>query len=127
MSLRNSLSGTSLSITPPSYPASPSPTIADSPDENITWDGKTLNLAPPPMRSQLVAGNVIFNSNLVLEHMSPEVAGITTQWTADAWSCAQEICNTSMIIPANEYVRQYKWAQCTCAKDWPPNHPFISA
>ncbi|KAF8522354.1 hypothetical protein JB92DRAFT_3110713 [Gautieria morchelliformis] len=29
------------SITPPSYPASPAPTIADSPDENITWDGNS--------------------------------------------------------------------------------------
>ncbi|KAF8529846.1 hypothetical protein JB92DRAFT_3106540 [Gautieria morchelliformis] len=82
------------SIIPPSYPASPAPTIADSPDENITWDGKTLSSAPPPMRSQLVAGDVIFKSNLVLEHMFPE-----------------EICNTSMIIPANEHVQQYKPAR----------------
>ncbi|KAF8490765.1 hypothetical protein JB92DRAFT_3128713 [Gautieria morchelliformis] len=63
------------------------------------------------MRSRLVAGDAIFKSNLVLEHMFPEVAGITTQWTADAWSHAQEICNTVTIIPANEHVRQYKWAQ----------------
>ncbi|KAF8489614.1 hypothetical protein JB92DRAFT_2836029 [Gautieria morchelliformis] len=63
-----------------------------------------LSLAPPPMR---VAGDTIFKSNLVLEHMFLKVAGIITQWTADAWSCTQEICNTSTIIPANEYVRQY--------------------
>ncbi|KAF8522346.1 hypothetical protein JB92DRAFT_3141031, partial [Gautieria morchelliformis] len=31
------------SIAPPSYPASPAPTIADSADENITWDGKVLS------------------------------------------------------------------------------------
>ncbi|KAF8529847.1 hypothetical protein JB92DRAFT_2825728 [Gautieria morchelliformis] len=31
------------SITPPPYPASPAPAIANSPDENITWDGKMLS------------------------------------------------------------------------------------
>ncbi|KAF8488576.1 hypothetical protein JB92DRAFT_2836267 [Gautieria morchelliformis] len=66
-----------------------------------------LSLAPSPMRSRLVAGDTIFKSNLVLKHMFPEVAGITTQWTAEAWSHAQEICNTSTIIPANEHVQQY--------------------
>ncbi|KAF8519077.1 hypothetical protein JB92DRAFT_2828574 [Gautieria morchelliformis] len=75
--LRNSLSSTTLRLPSllldhrfPLNPSSRPPSLAD---------GKTLSSAPPPMRSRLVAGDVIFKSNLVLEHMFPEVAGITTQ------------------------------------------------
>jgi hypothetical protein len=41
-----------------------------------------------------------------------EVAGLASHFTANVWTCGQEISNPPITIPANGYVQKYMSTLC---------------